>query len=241
MENWQRAFILHRRPYSESSLMVDVFSEEKGRLALLAKGARRSRSALKGLLQPFTPLLLRWTGQGSVKTLTRAESASIALPLQGNTLYSGFYVNELIIRLIEKETAYPNLFQDYLHCLTALAKCSEHVEIPLRQFEFQLIRHLGYGVDFCHCAGTGKRIEEKMTYRYRESLGFIASVAKDNLTFYGWELLAFEAGDFHHPQVRLSAKRFIRHVLKKYLGTTPLKSRELFCQALLGQGKLKMK
>lgn len=241
MENWQRAFILHRRVYRESSLILEVFSEETGRIVLLAKGARRPRSPLKGLLQPFTPLLLRWTGKGEMKTLTRAESASITLPLYAEALYSGFYINELILRLIEKHTAYPALFQDYLHCLTALARREQHLEIPLRQFEFRLLRHLGYGIDFCHCIGTGKPVEAQMTYRYREAQGFIASLAKDTLTFYGRELLAFEAGDFQDPQIRLSAKRFARHILKHYLGATPLKSRELFHQALLGQGRLKIR
>ncbi len=232
-ENWQRAFVLHRRPYSETSLLVDVFSEETGRVTLLAKGARRKNSPLKSLLQPFTPLLLRWSGKGSLKNLTRAESASLTLPFNTPALYSGFYVNELIVRLIERETSYPELFQDYLHCLMALAQYPNEIERTLRIFEFQLLRYLGYGVDFCHCAGSGKPVDAEMTYRYREEKGFIASLIKDNLTFYGQELLDFEARNFQSPRTKAAAKRFIRLALKPYLGNKPLKSRELFSQIML--------
>ena len=103
----QRGFVLHRRPYSETSLLVDLFTEETGRLTVIAKGARAKRSAWKSVLQPFTPLLLRWSGKGALKTLTKAEPAAITLPLQQTALYSGFYVNELITRVIEPETDQP--------------------------------------------------------------------------------------------------------------------------------------
>ncbi|SAV47625.1 DNA recombination and repair protein RecO [Klebsiella pneumoniae] len=105
MDGWQRAFVLHSRPWSETSLMLDVFTEESGRVRLVAKGARSKRSNLKGALQPFTPLLVRFGGRGEVKTLRSAEAVSLALPLSGITLYSGLYVNELISRVLEHETS----------------------------------------------------------------------------------------------------------------------------------------
>ncbi|WP_040976801.1 DNA repair protein RecO [Necropsobacter massiliensis] len=225
--------MLHRRAYGETSLLVDVFTEETGRLTLLAKGARAKRSPQKGILQPFTPLLLRWSGRGELKTLTKAEPAAISLPLRTEALYSGFYVNELIMRLLAAETAYPQLFQDYLHCLTALAAAPEQLESGLRRFEFRLLHTMGYGVDFCHCAGSGEPVDADMTYRYRAEKGFIASLIKDNLTFYGRELLAFARQEFTDPAVLQAAKRFIRIALKPYLGAKPLKSRELFTQSVL--------
>lgn len=121
MDGWQRAFVLHSRPWSETSLMLDVFTEESGRVRLVAKGARSRRSNLKGALQPFTPLLVRFGGRGEVKTLRSAEAVSLALPLSGITLYSGLYVNELISRVLEHETRFSELFFDYLHCIQALA------------------------------------------------------------------------------------------------------------------------
>ena len=233
IENWQRGFVLHRRAYSETSLLVDVFTEDTGRLSLLAKGARARRSAWKSVLQPFTPLLLRWSGRSGLKILTKAEPAAITLPLQQTALYSGFYVNELICRVLEQETAQPQLYQDYLRCLTELAGTPLAVEPVLRRFEFQLLQSLGYGVDFLHCAGSGQPIDENMTYRYREEQGFMASLIKDNLTFYGRDLLAFEQRRFDDSTVLQAAKRFTRLALKPYLGSKPLKSRELFSQHIL--------
>ena len=233
IENWQRGFVLHRRAYSETSLLVDVFTEDTGRLSLLARGARARRSAWKSVLQPFTPLLLRWSGKSGLKILTKAEPAAITLPLQQTALYSGFYVNELICRVLEQETAQPQLFQDYLRCLAELAGTPLAVEPVLRRFEFQLLQSLGYGVDFLHCAGSGQPIDENMTYRYREEQGFMASLIKDNLTFYGRDLLAFEQRRFDDSTVLQAAKRFTRLALKPYLGSKPLKSRELFSQHIL--------
>lgn len=178
---------------------------------------------------------MRWTGQGELKTLTKAEAASLTLPMQTTALYSGFYVNELLMRLLATEMPYPEIFQDYLTCLMGLASGSESVEPSLRTFEFQLLSALGYGIDFCHCAGSGEPVDENMTYRYREEKGFIASLIKDNLTFYGKDLLAFERKEFTDPTVLQAAKRFIRIALKPYLGNKPLKSRELFTQHILYQ------
>ena len=219
--------MLHRKSYSETSLLIDLLTEDFGRISVLAKGARAKRSMLKGVLQPFTPLLLRWSGRGELKILTKAEPAAIALPLQNIALYSGFYLNELLCRVLEPETAYPQLFQQYL---TQLAMNQQQVEPALRTFEFQLLRTLGYGIDFTHCAGSGNTVEADMTYRYREEKGFIASLIKDNLTFYGRELLAFEQTRFDDPSILVAAKRFTRIALKPYLGDKPLKSRELFTQ-----------
>lgn len=228
----QRGFVLHRRPYSETSLLVDLFTEHNGRLTVLAKGARAKRSQWKSVLQPFTPLLLRWSGKGSLKTLTKAEPAALTLPLTQTALFSGFYVNELLTRVIEAETAQPDLFQYYLQCLTSLAT-AQNVEPCLRLFEFQLLKMLGYGVDFEHCAGSGEVIDETMTYQYREEKGFIASLLKNQLSFHGKALRDFAALNFTDTDTLAAAKRFTRIALKPYLGDKPLKSRELFTQQIL--------
>ena len=224
----QRAFVLHRREYSESSLLVDFFTEHNGRMMLLAKGARRPRSPLKALLQPFTPLLLRWTGKGDLRTLTQAEAASLTLPMEPMALYSGFYVNEMLVRVLENQTAYQELFHHYLQCITRLASNAEQLEPTLRTFEFQMLRALGYGVDFCHCIATGEEVDPEMWYQFRENEGFIASLLQNNVSFLGKDLLAFEALDFSEKSTQQAAKRFTRIALKPYLGSQPLKSRELF-------------
>lgn len=230
-DQWQRAFVLHRREYSESSLLVDFFTEHYGRITLLAKGARRARSPLKAVLQPFTPLLLRWSGKGDLKTLTKAEPAALTLPMETIALYSGFYINEVLARVLENQTAYPELFQHYLHCMTALAT-QDQVEPILRTFEFHTLKALGYGVDFTHCAATGLPVDPNMSYQFRENEGFIASLLQNNHSFLGRDLLAFSQLDFSEKATQQAAKRFTRIALKPYLGSQPLKSRELF-QAIL--------
>lgn len=231
MEGWQRAFVLHGRPYSETSLLLDLFTENNGKIRLIAKGARSRRSNLKGCLQPFTPLLVRWGGKGEMKTLRNAEAVSLALPLTGTMLYSGLYVNELLVRVLDQETAYPSLFFDYLQCIQALAGANDSFEYALRRFELALLDQLGYGVDFLHCAGSGEPVADNMTYRYREEKGFIASLIKDHLTFTGRDLIALAEREFPDAETLKAAKRFTRIALKPYLGNKPLKSRELFRQS----------
>ncbi|AWI51336.1 DNA repair protein RecO [Actinobacillus porcitonsillarum] len=227
-QQWQRGFVLHKREYSETSLLVDLFTENYGRITLLAKGARRPRSPLKALLQPFTPLLLRWSGKGDLKVLTKVEAAALTLPMNTKALYSGFYINEVLVRVLENQTAYQELFHHYLQCVTHLALRSEELEPILRTFEFHVLKALGYGVDFTHCMATGLDVEPEMTYQFRENEGFIASLLQNNLSFLGKDLLAFAALDFSEKSVQQAAKRFTRIALKPYLGSQPLKSRELF-------------
>ncbi|MBF0690914.1 DNA repair protein RecO [Providencia alcalifaciens] len=233
MSGWQRAFVLHSRPYSETSLLIDFFTEGEGKIRLLAKGARRNRSPLRGCLQPFTPLLIRWSGKGEIKTLISADPVSLALPLSGTVLYSGLYLNELTARVIEFGTPYSALFFDYLQCLQILAGSERTPESALRQFELALLSYLGYGVDFLHCAGSGEPITDAMTYRYREEKGFIGSLVIDQLTFTGKQLKALAEREFPDADTLKAAKRFTRIALKPYLGGKPLKSRELFRQFII--------
>ncbi|MBD8512964.1 DNA repair protein RecO [Photobacterium sp. WH77] len=227
MEGLQRCFVLHSRHYSETSLILDVFSEESGRITLIAKGARRKRSNLKGALQPFTPLFIKWTGRGTMPVLTHAEPISIGLPMRSYILYSALYVNEILARVLEVQTPYPALFLDYLNVLRELAQ-AENPEPALRRFELALLDHLGYGVDFLHCAGSGLPVDDEMTYNYREQRGFIASMVAGQLTFTGRQLKAIAARHFESQDQLRAAKRFTRMALKPYLGSKPLKSRELF-------------
>ncbi len=227
MEGLQRCFVIHARPYSETSLIVDVFSETQGRLTVMAKGARAKRSPLKGALQPFTPLLLKWSGKAGMKTLRHAEPISLALPLSGPMLYSALYLNEILARVLEQHTAYPQLFLDYLNALRELAQ-TQNPEPALRRFELALLIHLGYGIDFLHCAGSGEDVSDSMTYRFREQQGFIASMMQGQLTFTGRQLRAIAERTFETQDQLQAAKRFTRIALKPYLGSKPIKSRELF-------------
>lgn len=228
MEGLQRCFVLHSRPYSETSLILDVFSENHGRVCVMAKGARAKRSCLKGALQPFTPLLMKWSGRGEMRTLRSAEPIGLAIPLCGNALFSAFYLNEMLTRVVERETPYHSLFFAYITALTELAQ-QDNLEPPLRRFELALLDCLGYGVDFLHCAGSGNTVVDDMTYLFRQQLGFIASTKSNTLLFTGNDLKALARREFFTATELKAAKRFTRLALQPYLGSKPLKSRELFC------------
>lgn len=137
--------------------MLDVFTEESGRVRLVAKGARSRRSNLKGALQPFTPLLVRFGGRGEVKTLRSAEAVSLALPLSGITLYSGLYVNELISRVLEHETRFSELFFDYLHCIQSLAGATGTLSLCCVVSSWRCSVTLDTVLIFCTARGVGTR------------------------------------------------------------------------------------
>ncbi|MWP61785.1 DNA repair protein RecO [Gilliamella sp. Pas-s25] len=227
MESWQRAFILHTRFYTESSLLVDLFVENVGKITVLAKGARRKSSALKGMLQPFTPLIVQYSGQGEVKTLRQVEAMSLALPLVSVFLYSAFYLNELLHRVLVAETEMPTLFDDYLTSLQQLAQ-QIPAENVLRAFELSLLENLGYHIDYFHCCVTGDDIVKSMHYQYESEKGFISSLLQNNTSFTGEQVLAFGKRQFDNDSTLKAAKRFTRMALKPYVGSKPFKSRELF-------------
>ncbi|OCG60712.1 DNA repair protein RecO [Gilliamella sp. Nev5-1] len=227
MESWQRAFILHTRSYTESSLLVDLFAENVGKITVLAKGAKRKRSSLKGMLQPFTPLIVQYSGQGDIKTLRQVEAMSLSLPLASVYLYSAFYLNELLHRVLVTETEMPTLFDDYLKSLQQLAQ-QVSAENVLRAFELSLLDNLGYCVDFFHCCATGDSIVESMNYQYQSEKGFISSLLKNSTSFTGKQVLALGKRQFNSDDTLKAAKRFTRMALKPYVGSKPFKSRELF-------------
>ncbi|WP_334323650.1 DNA repair protein RecO [Gilliamella apicola] len=227
MENWQRAFVLHTRTQTESSLLVDLFVENGGKITVLAKGARRKNSSLKGLLQPFTPLIVQYSGKSNIKILRQVEAMSLTLPLVSVSLYSAFYLNELLHRVLIADTEMPTLFDDYLKSLQQLAQQAP-AENVLRTFEMSLLENMGYYVDFFHCSATGDDIVESMYYQYQSEKGFISSLLRNNTSFTGEQVLALGNRDFSTPDTLKAAKRFTRMALKPYVGSKPFKSRELF-------------
>ncbi len=227
--NLQSAYVLHRRPYRDTSLLLEIFSSEHGRLGLVARGARAPRSKTGNLLQPFVPLLLSWRGQGELPTLTGAEPAGAAPPLQGERLLSGIYLNELLMRLLHRNDAHPVLFATYLDTLRALA-ADDDIEVPLRRFERLLLQEIGYGLILDHDVASGEAIESDASYTYLPERGPVRHHGpdKEGLLIHGRTLLALAQDRYPDRQTRQEAKRLIRAVLAVQLGERPLKSRELF-------------
>jgi len=232
-DHLQRCFVLHQRNFSNTSLILDIFSVAHGRLAVLAKGARqhrRGRPAGSEILQPFRPLWLSWSGRGEVKTLVRYEAAGSAAELPGKILYCGFYLNELLVRLLRRGDAHENLFAFYAAALTALA-AGEDVETMLRHFELRLLREIGYAVELDREAGSGRPVVPGRWYVYEQESGLRAAGTGDGRHALAGELLlSLAAGEPLSGPAAKAAKLLTRRLLAPYLGARPLQSRELFRQ-----------
>ena len=231
-ENEEAAYVLHRRPYRETSLLVDLFARGAGRLRVVARGGRRSRIAG----QPFVPLVVAWSGRGSLKTLIRAEPAvpRASVP-SGRALYLGLYVNELLMRLLPEWDPHPGLYDGYGRLLRRLAEEGE-AEPPLRRFELQLLAELGYGFALDRTAA-GVPLGPDDCYGFVPGSGLMPAsrTGQDpgGTGFRGLHLLAMAADDYRDPDTRRCAKRLLRAALAEHLGERPLRSRELFRQRVL--------
>jgi DNA repair protein RecO (recombination protein O) len=228
--NDEVAYVLHRRSYGETSLLIDLFARDGGRLRAVARGARRNRVG-----QPFTELAIAWSGRSALKTLTRAESLP-AQPglLRGRALYAGFYANELLLRLLPEADPHPRLYQTYQCLLEELAVQmgpeDGDVEPSLRRFELGLLGELGYGLCLDR-TGRGDAVEAGAEYHFLGDLGLVpaeAGVSPRGEPLRGRDLLAMAADDYRDVQVRRCAKRLLRAALAEQLGPRPLRSRELF-------------
>lgn len=216
------AYVLHSRPYKETSALVDFFTPE-GRLRAVLRGARgRSGS----LARPFTPLELELRGRGELKSVQRLESAGIALLLGGQALYSGLYLNELLMRLLPAEDPHPALHQDYALSLAALA-AGRPLEPILRAFEWRLLDELGYGFALDRDA-LGEPLRAEVLYRLVPDAGFEHIQQLQPGCFNGRDLLALAEADWSQPGALMAAKRLMRQALAPHLGDRPLVSRELF-------------
>lgn len=226
----QPAYVLHRRSYRESSLLVELYTAEYGRVGAVARGARRSGA----LLQPFVPLLASWSGRGELASLGAIEPAGPASWLRGNALVAGLYVNELMLRLLPRDDPHPELYPDYEAVLQALAAAPElgaEAEWALRVFEKRLLEEIGYGLLLTHDAQTGEPVVADGEYEYVLERGPVALGAREDagaLTLQGLALLALESGRWDEAVRPGEVKRLMRAALAVQIGERPLHSRRLF-------------
>lgn len=226
------AYVLHTVPFRETSLLVDAFTAEHGRLTLAARGARRPASALRGVLMPFQRVSLSWFGRGEVRTLHQAEWQSLTPGLSGRALICGFYLNELLVRLLPRDDPHPGLFEAYVEALARLP-LAEPFDAVLRPFELRVLAELGYGIDLEREAGGETPVVEDGVYRYRLEHGLVPDTASTRggreagVEVSGASLRAMAVGDYEAESTRREARRLLRTVLGNYLGDKPLLSREL--------------
>jgi DNA repair protein RecO (recombination protein O) len=224
----QRGFVLHRRDYANTSLIVEVFSADHGRLPVLAKGAKRGKSPPAALLQPFQPLWLAWLGRGEVQTLIRSEAAGRPFALGGRALFCGFYLNELLMRLLARGDPHPDLFALYHAALTALAG-GDDLEMTLRQFELRLLQELGFALVLDREADSGEPVSPVLRYRCEPDSGPRPLAAGEGgFAISGETLLRLAAGEPLIGERAREARELMRRLLAPHLGERPLRSRELF-------------
>lgn len=226
-----QAFILHRRDYSNTSLLLEVFASGQGRFPAIAKGARRPRAPSSALLQPFQPLWIGVSGRGEVRTLTRVEAAGRAAPLSGLSLLCGFYVNELMIRLLARNDPHDELFAFYHAVLDGLGTDPDLGNL-LRRFELRMLDALGYGLVLDVDAASGEPVSAGRVYVFEPERGPRAVSALDpgekpGERLSGATLIALARGATLDAAQLKEARGLLQRALDPYLGGRPLKSREL--------------
>ncbi len=236
----QPAWLLHGLPWRETSLIVEVFSRDLGRVGLVAKGARRPLSQLRGVLMAFQPLLMDWSGAGEVKTLIRAEWQGGQPLLIGRALLCGYYLNELLVRLTAREDPHPRLFAAYAEAMAALGRGESHPPI-LRRFELALLQDLGYEAALAIEGDSGVAVQPDERYLYVIERGPVRletlaeegvdctdpTAVGDQPLISGQTLLDMADDDFSRAQTLAQSKHLLRMLINHTLGGKPLHSRRV--------------
>ncbi len=224
-----QGYVLHRRDYRETSLLLEVFSFAYGRVALVARGARRRRTPRFCPLQPFRPLQVGWVGRGDLVTLTSAEECGPGIQLMGRKLLSGMYLNELLMRLLLRHDPHPELFVAYGQTLGLLGQAAQE-EPVLRLFEKRLLEELGYGLVLEREAETGALIQGDAVYYYQSGKGPVLAkpVSAPSVRIHGRTLTSLRESVLDEPLVLRELKVLMRFLLAPLIGERPLQIRQLF-------------
>lgn len=219
-----RCFVLHSRPYRDTSLLLELFSQEHGKIAAVARGVYHKKNPLRSVLQAFCPLTLSFRGKTDLWTLTQVDSSDLPLSLFGQAQACGFYVNELLMYGLARHDPHPRLFEVYDTCLQQLQHSTSLTGV-LRLFELRLLEELGYGIDFNPVDG----FDGERYYRYQPQLGFQACLTDTDTKqhFLGQQLQAIATFDFSDAAACQAAKRLTRLALQPLLAGRTIHSRQL--------------
>lgn len=226
-QDQQPVYVLHTYPFKETSLVVELFSRQFGRVAAIAKGARRPRAAMRGMLQAFQPLAATWSGKAELRNLHGVEWRGGLHVLHGQALICGFYLNELMLRLLPREDAHEVLFEHYEEALHQLTQGQEQ-SLVLRRFEKRLLQELGYAFPLEHEAETDIPVDGAELYSYVPERGPVRqSASQSGVQLHGRTLLDMARDDYSHPQTLQQSKQLMRTLVSHYLGEKPLYTRQL--------------
>lgn len=221
-------YLLHQRPYRESSVLAEIFTRSQGRVACVGRGMRKvGRRGRSAQLTNFRPYLFAWGGRGDLVTLHHAEAEAAAHALRGDAIYAGLYANELLIRLCARFDPHPELYAAYERLLEALA-LGMAADVELRYFECDLLAETGYGINLEYEADTGEPIGALMRYAFQPEIGAIrlCGTHRTDKTVQGATLLALAARNLQETHHRREARGILREALHAVLGPQPLKSLE---------------
>ncbi len=221
------SYLLHHRPWSDTSRILELLTRSNGRITLFAHGARRPKSPVRAVLRPFVPLLISWSGRADGGTLTAAEAAAQAPALAPGRLLSGYYLNELLLKLLPKEDRHETLFDAYAAALGGLATGDE--QTALRSFERVLLDELGYGVDLSRDAGNGRPLDADRYYHFEPGRGVLAVREADPAAGAnaGRDVLAVARGDLAAPQALKAARGIYGAAIAHCLEGRGLASRDV--------------
>ncbi|OGA19576.1 MAG: DNA repair protein RecO [Betaproteobacteria bacterium RIFCSPLOWO2_02_FULL_66_14] len=224
-------YVLHSYAYKESSLIVEMFTRQSGRVGLLARGARRARSSLRGTLLAFHPLRVSWSGSGELGTLSSVEWIGGQTSLSGIGVMCGFYLNELLLRLLPREDPHEALFAAYSGALTQLASGTGHAA-ALRSFERRLLVELGYAPPLERDAATGGPVVPERRYEYDPDRGPVAANGgeADARTVLGQTLLDMARDDYTREATRDEARQLLRSLIARRLGGQALHTRTVLSE-----------
>jgi len=228
-QDTQPAFVLHRYPFRETSLVVEMFTRDFGRIPLVARGARRPKSALRGVLLAFQPLLISWSGKRELRTLHKAEWQGRYLPLRGLAVMCGFYLNELLLKLLPRDDPHDGLFGAYTSAIDELASGGNQVSI-LRRFEKGLLRELGYALTLDRDVETGSPVAAERRYTYVIDRGPVALDGvggESTVELAGQTLLDMDADNYASVVTQQQSKALLRMLLQHYLDGQVLHTRSL--------------
>jgi DNA repair protein RecO (recombination protein O) len=223
----QPGFVLHSYPYKETSLIVDMFTRDHGRIGVVAKGAKRPLSKLRGVLQTFQPLSVSMSGKAELRTLIDAEWVGGMLPLEKTALLCGFYLNELLVKLLARDDPHPALFNHYVSTLNELAH-GEPAQIALRKFERALLKETGVAADLTRCSTTREPVEPAGSYVVDPERGARTAGANEAWPVVsGRTLIDMEGEQYDDPQTQAQSKQLMRFLLAYHLGGAPLNTRQI--------------
>ena len=223
---YEPSWILHSRPFKETSKIIDFITQDHGRISLVAKGVRSRKSRLGGILRPFMPLNISWSMRSDLGTLIGAENNGKAFTLNGDAFFSGCYINELILNLVHRHDPSPEVFSIYSEIIRDLS-LTNSLNSSLRYFEMELLKLLGYALSLDHDSKTLDPISMDKYYEYHIDEGTVETIKTGPMVFMGKHLIAISKYEFDCPEVLQCANRLLRYVMAYYLDGKAIKSRKV--------------